>query len=208
VARQVKRVTDLGARVAIVPGAGNLVRGAAFSRREETRAAADQMGMLGTIVNAIAIATALEDLGLETRLLSALPIDRIGEPCSPQLARRYLDAGLVVLFAGGTGNPFFSTDTAAVLRAKEAGCDVVLKATKVDGVYDSDPKKNPNARRHSRIGFARLVREQLGVMDLAAAAFCLQNPIPVIVFDFFCEGNLERAVKGEEIGTVIGGDDD
>ena len=163
------------------------------------------MGMLATIINALALQDSLEKLGVETRVQSAISMSQVAEPFIRRRAVRHLEKGRVVIFGGGTGNPYFSTDTAAALRANEIGAEVILKATKVDGIYDCDPKKNPNARRFSRITYLDALQRQLKVMDSTAFSLCMDNKMPIIVFDMFKAHNLKRVVMGEEVGTVVMG---
>jgi len=203
IASQVSRVVGLGVEVAIVCGGGNILRGAEFSRLGGHRANADYMGMLGTVINALALSDAIEQQGVDTRVLTALEIRQVAEPFLRRRAEAHLDRGRVVLLAAGTGNPFFTTDTAAALRATELSCEVLLKATKVDGVYDSDPKVNPDAKRIPEISYMEVLQRDLKVMDGAAIALCKDNKLPVIVFNVFEHGNLEKVVRGESLGTKI-----
>jgi len=203
IARQVARVARLGVEVAMVVGGGNILRGAAFSETGAHRASADYMGMLGTVINALALSNAIEEQGVDTRVLTALEIRQVAEPFVRRRALAHLEKGRVVLLAGGTGNPFFTTDTAAALRAAELGCEVMLKATKVDGVYTADPKKDPGAKRYVELTYMQVLERQLKVMDGTAITLCMENRLPVVVFDMFVEGNIERVVKGEPLGTTI-----
>ncbi len=202
---QIARVVGLGVELALVCGGGNILRGAEFSRLGGHRANADYMGMLGTVINALALSDAIEQRGVDTRVLTALEINQVAEPFLRRRAEAHLARGRVVLLAAGTGNPFFTTDTAAALRANELGCEVLLKATKVDGVYSSDPKTNPDAERFRALTYMQVLERQLEVMDSTAISLCMENDLPVIVFDLFEEGNLERVVRGEELGTLIKG---
>jgi uridylate kinase len=202
-ARQIARVHETGVRVAIVVGAGNLIRGAAFAAMGTNRATADQMGMLGTAINCLALQDALERVGVETRAASAMEMKSFMEPYIRRRAMRHLERGRIVILAGGTGNPYFTTDTAAALRATELGVDAILKATKVDGVYTADPNKDPSAKRIDHITFAEALRLDLRVMDRTAFTLCMENDMPIMVFDLFKDGNLERAARGEPIGTWI-----
>ena len=202
-ARQVARVMGLGVEVALVCGGGNILRGAEFQRLGGHRATADYMGMLGTVINALALSDAIEQEGVETRVMTALDIRAVGEPFLRRRAEAHLSRGRAVLLAAGTGNPFFTTDTAAALRANELGCEVLLKATKVDGVYSADPELDPNAERYSELTYMQVLEQGLRVMDGTAITLCMENDLPVIVFDLFTEGNLERVVRGEELGTRI-----
>lgn len=204
-ARQVKEVQELKVEVVIVVGGGNIFRGLQGSEKGIERATGDYMGMLATVINALALQDALEKLGVHTRVLSAITMTQIAEPFIRRRAVRHLEKGRVVIFAAGTGNPFFSTDTAAALRANEMNAEVVLKATKVDGIYDKDPKKHPDAKRYSQIGYAEALQKQLKVMDAAAFALCQDNRMPIIVFDFFKAHNLMRVVMGEPVGTLVTG---
>lgn len=203
VARQVARVAELGVEIALVCGGGNILRGAEFSRIGGDRASADHMGMLATVINGIALSEAIESQGVDTRLMSAIDIRQVAEPFTRRRALSHLDQGRVVVLAAGTGNPFFTTDTAAALRAAELRCEVLLKATKVDGVYSADPRKDPNAVRLETLTYMDVLSRGLAVMDGTAITLCMEKSLPVIVFDFFSEGNIERVVKGERLGTTI-----
>jgi uridylate kinase len=205
VARQIARLVEIGVEVAVVVGGGNILRGAQFSAVGGNRASADYMGMLGTLINGLALQDAVEKLGLDTRVCTALEVRQVAELFVRRRALRHLEEGRVVILAGGTGNPFFTTDTAAALRATELECEVLLKATKVDGVYSADPKKNPQATRYHELTYAEVLHQGLKVMDGTAITLCQENALPVIVFDVFREGNIERAVRGERIGTLIRG---
>ena len=203
VASEVKRVHQHGVGVAIVVGAGNLIRGAEFARLGTNRAMADQMGMMATAINTLALQDALERIDVDTRACSAQEMPSFMEPYIRRRAMRHLDRDRVVILAGGTGNPYFTTDTAAALRATELGVDAVLKATKVDGVYTADPKLDPSATRIARATFREVLDQDLKVMDRTAFTLCMENSMPIMVFDMFVDGNLERAVLGEDIGTWI-----
>ncbi len=203
-ARQIEEVRERGVQVVIVIGGGNIFRGLAGSERGIERATGDYMGMLATVINSLALMDALEKLGVATRVQSAITMSQVAEPFIRRRAERHLEKGRVVIFGGGTGNPFFSTDTAAALRANEIGADVVLKATKVDGIYDSDPKTNPKARRYDRISYQEALQKRLKVMDSTAFSLCMDNKMPIIVFDFFKAHNLRRVVMGEKVGTLVG----
>ncbi|MBI1380898.1 MAG: UMP kinase [Planctomycetaceae bacterium] len=203
VARQVARVAELGVEIALVCGGGNILRGAEFSRIGGDRASADHMGMLATVINGIALSEAIESQGVDTRLMSAIDIRQVAEPFTRRRALSHLDQGRVVVLAAGTGNPFFTTDTAAALRAAELRCEVLLKATKVDGVYSADPRKDPKAVRLETLTYMDVLSRGLAVMDGTAITLCMEKSLPVIVFDFFSEGNIERVVKGERLGTTI-----
>ena len=202
-ARQIGEVRALGVEIVIVVGGGNIFRGLQGSERGIERATGDYMGMLATVINALALQDALEKAGVATRVMSAISMSQVAEPFIRRRAVRHLEKGRVVIFGGGTGNPYFSTDTAAALRANEIGAEVILKATKVDGIYDSDPKKNPQAKRFSQIRYIDALKKQLKVMDSTAFSLCMDNKMPIIVFDFFKEHNLKRVVLGEKIGTVV-----
>lgn len=202
-ARQIRCVREMGVDVVIVVGGGNIFRGLQGSEKGIERATGDYMGMLGTVINALALQDALEKQGVATRVQTAINMSQVAEPFIRRRAVRHLEKGRVVIFGGGTGNPFFSTDTTAALRAAEIGADVILKATKVDGVYDSDPKKNPKAKRFSQISYLEALQKQLKVMDSTAFSLCMDNKMPIIVFNMFEEDNLARVVRGENVGTVV-----
>jgi uridylate kinase len=202
-AAQIREVRQLGVQVVVVVGGGNIFRGLSGSERGIERATGDYMGMLGTIINALALQDALEKLACPTRVQSAIAMSQIAEPFIRRRAVRHLEKGRVVIFGGGTGNPYFSTDTAAALRANEIGAEVILKATKVDGIYDCDPKKNPKAKRFAEITYLDALQKQLKVMDSTAFSLCMDNKMPIIVFDFFKPHNLRRAVSGEKVGTLV-----
>ena len=202
-AAQIREVRDLGVQVVIVVGGGNIFRGLSGSKRGIERATGDYMGMLATIINGLALQDALEKIGVPTRVQSAISMAQVAEPFIRRRAVRHLEKGRVVIFGGGTGNPYFSTDTAAALRANEIGAEVVLKATKVDGIYDSDPKQNPKAKRYSQIQYAEALRQQLKVMDSTAFSLCMDNKMPIVVFDLFRPHNLKRVVMGEKVGTLV-----
>jgi uridylate kinase len=200
---QVREVRELGVQVVIVVGGGNIFRGLSGSKRGIERATGDYMGMLATIINGLALQDALEKIGVPTRVQSAISMAQVAEPFIRRRAVRHLEKGRVVIFGGGTGNPYFSTDTAAALRANEIGAEVVLKATKVDGIYDSDPKQNPKAKRYAEITYSEALRQQLKVMDSTAFSLCMDNKMPIIVFDLFRPHNLKRVVMGEKVGTRV-----
>ncbi len=202
-AGQIQRVRQRGVEVVIVVGGGNLIRGAQFARAGTNRATADQMGMLGTAINCLALQDALERRGVDTRAASAVEMKTLMEPYIRRRAIRHLEKGRVVILAGGTGNPYFTTDTAAALRATELDVDLILKATKVDGVYDKDPKKHPGAVKIPRITFKQALDQDLQIMDRTAFTLCMENDMPILVFDMFVDGNLERAVRGEDLGTWV-----
>ena len=202
-AKQVCEVRSLGVQVVVVVGGGNIFRGLTGSEHGIERATGDYMGMLATIINALALQDALEKLGCPTRVQSAITMAQVAEPFIRRRAVRHMEKKRVVIFGGGTGNPYFSTDTAAALRANEIGAEVILKATKVDGIYDSDPKKNPNAKRFSEITYLDALQRQLKVMDSTAFSLCMDNKMPIIVFDFSKPHNLKRVVLGEKVGTLV-----
>lgn len=202
-AHQIREVRDLGVEVVIVIGGGNIFRGISGTEAGIERATGDYMGMLATIINALALQDALEKIGVATRVQSAITMHQVAEAFIRRRAVRHLEKNRVVIFGGGTGNPFFSTDTAAALRANEIGAEVILKATKVDGIYDSDPKKNPGAKRFNRLTYLDALQRQLKVMDAAAFSLCMDNKMPIIVFDLFKPHNLRRVVMGENVGTLV-----
>src|SRR6266478_3152072 len=204
-ADQIREVKDLGVQVVVVVGGGNIFRGSSGSERGIERATGDYMGMLATVINALALQDALEKLGVATRVQSAITMSQVAEAFIRRRAVRHLEKGRVVIFGGGTGNPYFSTDTAAALRANEIGAEVILKATKVDGIYDSDPKKNHNARRFSAISYLEALQKELKVMDSTAFSLCKDNKMPIVVFDLFRPQNLRRVVMGEKVGTIVTG---
>jgi uridylate kinase len=203
VATQLAAVAATGVEVAVVCGGGNILRGAQFSQLGAHRASADYMGMLGTVINGIALTEAIELAGRAARLMTALEIHQVAEPFVRRRALRHLEKGRVVVLAAGTGNPFFTTDTAASLRATELGCEVLLKATKVDGVYSADPKRDRAAQRYERLTYMDVLSQGLRVMDGTAITLCMEQKLPVVVFDMFAPGNIERVVRGEPIGTRI-----
>ncbi|MGC6488477.1 MAG: UMP kinase [Planctomycetota bacterium] len=203
VAEQIARVHRLGVEVAVVCGGGNLMRGAAFAKQGTNRTTADHMGMLGTAINALALQDGLERAGVETRAACAVEMKTVAEPYIRRRVIRHLEKGRAVVLAGGTGNPYFTTDTAAALRATELGVDAIFKATKVDGVYTADPEKDPSAERYDRLSFREALDRDLKVMDRTAFTLCMENHMPIMVFDMFTEGNMERAVRGEDIGTWV-----
>jgi len=203
VAREVALVHSMGVQVGIVVGGGNIIRGGVASGQGIDRVAGDQMGMLATVINCLALQDALEKAGLQTRVTTAIRMDSIAEPFIRRRAIRHLEKGRVVLFAAGTGNPYFTTDSAAALRAIEIHADVLLKATKVDGIYDADPMKVPTAKRYDSVSYREVLDRELKVMDTAAFALCRENSMPILVFDLFAEGNLVKAVSGTKIGTIV-----
>ncbi|MDP6036901.1 MAG: UMP kinase [Verrucomicrobiota bacterium] len=202
-ARQISEVRELGVQVVIVVGGGNIFRGLQGSEEGIDRTTGDYMGMLATIINALALQDALEKRKVETRVQTAIEMSEVAEPFIRRRAMRHLEKGRVVIFGGGTGNPYFSTDTAAALRANEIGADVILKATKVDGIYDSDPMKNPKAKRFRSITYLDALQKQLRVMDGTAFSLCLDNKMPIIVFDLFKAHNIRNVVLGKTVGTLV-----
>ncbi|HIU09733.1 MAG TPA: UMP kinase [Candidatus Avidehalobacter gallistercoris] len=208
IARQIKDVCELGLETALVVGGGNIWRGASGANKGMDRATADYMGMLATVMNALALQDALENIGVVTRVQSSVEMRQFAEPYIRRRAIRHLEKGRVVIFAAGTGNPYFSTDTTAALRAAEMEADAILMAKKgVDGVYDSDPKLNPNAKKYDKLDFLEVLNQGLQVMDSTAASLCMDNGIPLVVFNLETPGNIMRVVMGEEIGTIVGGAD-
>lgn len=202
-AERVREVHELGVDVAIVIGAGNLWRGKVGIERGMDRATADYMGMLATVMNALALMDAMERMGMVTRVQSAIEMHAVAEPYIRRRAIRHLEKGRVVIFGAGTGSPFVSTDTAAALRAMEIGADVLIKATKVDGVYDSDPKKNPEAQRFTRLTYMETINRRLQVMDSTAISLCMDNHLPILVLDLWHPDSLRKAMLGEEVGTLV-----
>ncbi|MBI5508279.1 MAG: UMP kinase [Deltaproteobacteria bacterium] len=202
-AREIHAVHSQGVQVALVIGGGNIFRGVAASAHGMDRASADYMGMLATVINALAMQEGLEKAGVATRVQSAIEMKELAEPYIRRRAVRHLEKGRVVIFAGGTGNPYFTTDTAAALRAMEIHADVILKATKVDGVYDRDPMKDKSAKRFERLTYLDVLQKNLKVMDSTAISLCRDNNLPIIVFDLTRAGNIERVVSGEPIGTTV-----
>jgi len=205
IAREVKQVVELGVQLSLVIGGGNIFRGLAASSKGMDRASADYMGMLATMINSLALQDALEKVGVDTRVQSAIAMAEVAEPYIRRRAIRHLEKGRVVIFGAGTGNPYFTTDTAASLRAMEIGADVILKGTKVDGVYSADPKKDPTATKFSTLDYLEVLRKGLQVMDATAISLCMDNSLPIIVFDVTTEGNVVRVVCGERIGTLVKG---
>jgi uridylate kinase len=203
-ANEIKEVVALGVEVAIVIGGGNIYRGMNEADSGIERAHGDYMGMLATVINAMAIQAMLEKIGVYTRLQSAINMEQVAEPYIRRKALRHLEKGRVVIFGAGTGNPYFTTDTAGSLRAIEMKADVILKGTRVDGVYDSDPEKNPNAVKFDKISFQDCISKNLKVMDMTAFTLCMENKLPIIVFDMNQPGNLMKLVKGEAVGTLVG----
>ena len=203
IARQVGAVHASGAEVGIVVGGGNIFRGLAASARGMDRATGDYIGMLATVMNGLALQDAIERAGIPVRVMTAIAMNEIAEPYIRRRAIRHLEKGRVVIFVAGTGNPYFTTDTAAALRAVEIGASVLLKATKVDGVYDADPMTVPTASRYERLEYADLLRDQLRVMDAAAVSLCMENDLPIVVFDLNQPDNIARVARGEAVGTLI-----
>ena len=203
VANEVKEVCDLGVQIAIVVGGGNIFRGVAASSFGMERTPADHMGMLATVLNSLALQDALEKMDIQTRIQTAISMHEVAEPYIRRRAVRHLEKGRVVIFAAGTGNPYFTTDTAAVLRAQEVHADVLFKATKVDGVYDSDPVKNKDAKFEKNISYMTVLEKQLKVMDMTAISLAMDNKLPLIVFNLKTAGNIKKVVCGEDVGTRI-----
>jgi uridylate kinase len=207
IARQIRAVSRTGVQLAVVVGGGNILRGARFSGAGEVikQATAHYMGMLATILNGLALQEALESIGCETRLQSAIRIETIAEPFIRRRCLRHLEKHRIVILAGGTGNPFVTTDTAAALRARELEAEILLKATRVDGIYSEDPEKNAHAILYDKLTYDRLIRDNLGVMDVAAVTMCREAKLPILVFNYKKEGNIERAIAGHPIGTLVTG---
>jgi uridylate kinase len=203
IAGEIRDAMKTGLQLGVVVGGGNFWRGAAASARGMDRATADYVGMLATVMNALALQSALEDEGVDCVVMSAIEMKNVAETFIRRRAVKYMSEGKVVIFAAGTGSPFFSTDTTAALRASEMGVQVILKATMVDGVYDSDPKKNPDAKRYDTVSFQECISSQLKVMDTTAFSLCMDNQIPIIVFDLEKHGNVTRALAGDNIGTIV-----
>jgi uridylate kinase len=203
VARQVKRVQDMGVELALVVGGGNIFRGLAAAERGFDRATGDYMGMLGTVINALALQDGLEKLGLPARTMSAIQMNQVAEPYIRRRAVRHLEKGRVVILAGGNGNPYFTTDTTAALRAVELEAEVLMKATKVDGVYTADPFRDPTATKIQRLDYLEVLNRGIEVMDNTALTLCMDNGVPIVVFDLLKEGNMERVVCGDQIGTLV-----
>ncbi|HEY6873739.1 MAG TPA: UMP kinase [Geobacteraceae bacterium] len=206
IANEVKEVVACGVQLSLVIGGGNIFRGLAASSKGMDRASADYMGMLATMINSLAMQDALEKIGVDTRVQSAIAMQEVAEPYIRRRAIRHLEKGRVVIFGAGTGNPYFTTDTAASLRAMEIGADVILKGTKVDGVYSADPKKDPSAVKFPRLTYIDVLKKGLQVMDATATSLCMDNSLPIIVFDVTTDGNVKKVVYGEEIGTIVKGE--
>jgi len=204
VALQIQEVRSLGVQVAVVVGGGNIWRGLSAAHRGMNRTTADYMGMLATVINGMALMSGLEEIGVTTRVQTAIEMNNVAEPFILRRAVSHLDKGHVVIFVAGTGNPFFSTDTTAALRANEIGADAILKATKVDGIYDADPMKNPGAKKFDKITYSEALQRRLQVMDSTAFSLCMDNKMPIVVFDMSAGDNIKRAVLGEPVGTLVG----
>lgn len=204
-AEEIKTLTDQQVEVAIVIGGGNIFRGLQASSAGIERVQGDYMGMMATVINGMALQSALENLGIYTRLVSAIEMKQIAEPYIRRRAIRHLEKKRVVIFSAGTGSPYFTTDSAAALRANEINADVILKGTRVDGIYSADPEKFPDAERFDRLSFAKVISQNLGVMDMTAFTLCQENNLPIVVFDVNAKGNLLRVVKGEAVGTLVEG---
>jgi len=205
VAHELKEVRELGVEIAIVIGGGNIFRGLSASARGMDRVSADYMGMLATVINAMALQDFLERNGVVTRALTAIRMEQLAEPYIRRRALHHLEKGRIVIFAGGTGNPYFTTDTAAALRATEIGADAVLKGTKVDGVYDSDPIINKQAKKYEELSYLDVIKKRLKVMDTTAITLCMENNLPIYVFNLMKRGNLKRVMLGEKVGTKVNG---
>ncbi len=204
-AQEIQEVKEMGCELALVIGGGNIFRGAVASDIGMDRASADTMGMLATVINSLALQDALEKLGVSTRVLSAIEMRQVAEPYIRRRATRHLEKGRVVIFAGGTGNPYFTTDTTASLRAMEVGAEVILKATKVEGVYDADPLKHEGAHKFEELTYIEVLNRELKVMNSTAISLCMDNQLPIIVFNIMEKGNIKRVVSGEPIGTLVSG---
>ena len=202
-AQEIKAVVEKGIEVAIVIGGGNIFRGLAAASNGMDRVQGDHMGMLATVINGLALQSALEEIAVQTRLQSAIQINEVAEPFIRRRAMRHLEKGRVVIFGGGTGNPYFTTDTAAVLRAIEIEADVILKGTRVDGIYSDDPEKNPSAKKYESISFDQVLQMKLSVMDLTAFTLCQENNLPIKVFNMNVEGNLTKVCEGKNVGTLV-----
>ena len=203
IALQLKEVKNMGVEIAVVIGGGNIFRGLEAESRGMDRSTADYMGMLATVINGMALQDALERKGVFTRVMTAIAMAAVAEPYIRRRAMRHLEKGRIVILAGGTGNPYFTTDTTAALRAIELGAEVILKATKVDGIYSSDPKKVKNAKRFSKLRYLEVLKKRLTVMDATAISLCMDNNLPIIVFDLMKQGNIRRVISGQNIGTIV-----
>jgi uridylate kinase len=203
ICKEVKKVYDIGVEVGLVIGGGNIFRGLTGAGQGVDRTTGDYMGMLATVINGLALMDCLEKLGVTVRLQSAIPMDKLAEPFILRRATRHLERGRVVIFAGGTGNPYFSTDTSAALRASEVGAEMLMKATKVDGIYDKDPAKHDDAVKYDHVPYINALRERLQVMDSTAFSLCMENKMPILVFSMKEPGSIYRAVMGEQIGTLV-----
>ncbi|MCK5148756.1 UMP kinase [bacterium] len=206
IAEEIRSIRDMGVQIGIVIGGGNIFRGISAHARGMDRVAADHMGMLATTINSLALQDFLEKSGMPTRVMSAIRLESMAEPFIRRRAMRHLEKGRIVIFAAGTGNPYFTTDTAAALRATEISADIILKGTKVDGVYNVDPMENANAVKYEEVTFEEVLQKRIRVMDATAFTMCLENNIPIIVFKLLESGNLKRIISGEKIGTVVKGD--
>jgi uridylate kinase len=206
ICRELAEAASLGVQLSLVIGGGNIFRGVSVSSKGMDRASADYMGMLATVMNALAVQDALEKLNICTRVMTAIDMKEVAEPYIRRRAIRHLEKGRVVICAAGTGIPYFTTDTAAVLRAMELKCDAILKATRVNGVYDKDPEKHPDAVMYTTLTYLEVLQQRLGVMDSAAISLCMDNKMPIGVFNLFVPGNIKRVVMGEDIGTIVKGD--
>lgn len=202
-AKQIKEIVDLGVEVSIVIGGGNIFRGLSGAAQGVDRVTGDHMGMLATVINSLALQNSIEKLGVPTRVQTAIEMPKVAEPFIKRRAQRHLEKGRVVIFGAGTGNPYFTTDTAAALRAIEMETDVVIKATKVDGIYDKDPVKYPDAKKYETVTYNEVLAKDLKVMDATAISLCRENKLPIIVFNSLIEGNLKKVVTGEHIGTIV-----
>jgi uridylate kinase len=206
-AKEIRDVASMGVQISIVIGRGNIFRGVQGSLEGMERASADYMGMLATVINALALQNALEKYDLPTRVQSAIEMQELAEPYIRRKAMRHLEKGRIVIFAAGTGNPYFTTDTAAALRAMEIGAQVILKGTKVDGVYSSDPVKDPKAKKYSELTYMEVLKKGLGVMDSTAVTLCMDNNLPIVVFNLKGKGNIRKVVEGKKVGTLVRGND-
>jgi uridylate kinase len=206
-AKELRDVASMGVQISIVIGGGNIFRGVQGSLEGMERASADYMGMLATVINALALQNALEKYGLPTRVQSAIEMQELAEPYIRRKAMRHLEKGRIVIFAAGTGNPYFTTDTAAALRAMEIGAQVILKGTKVDGVYSSDPVKDPKAKKYAELTYMEVLKKGLGVMDSTAVTLCMDNNLPIVVFNLRGKGNIRKVVEGKKVGTIVRGYD-